>query len=63
MSFAGGILVVVVFFIGCFFFLFMFAHRLGVSDQTKPDMFWIIFRFALIAAAIFAVLLFFKLSN
>jgi hypothetical protein len=63
MSFAGGILVVLVFFMGCSFFLFMFAHRLGVSHQTKPDMFWIIFRFALVAAAIFAALLFFSRSN
>jgi hypothetical protein len=60
---AAVILILVVLFMGFFVFLFAFAQRLGVSERTQPDMFWIIFRFALVATAILAALWFFSRPN
>jgi hypothetical protein len=59
---AAVILILVVLFMGCLVFLFAFAHRLGVSERTKPDMFMILFRFALVATAIIATLWFFPVQ-
>ena len=57
---AAVILILVVVFMGCLVFLFAFAHRLGISERTNPDMLTVLFRFALIATAILATLWFFS---
>ncbi len=63
MKFVAVIFLLGVLFMGCLFFLMAFADRLGVSEQTKPDMLKISLRFAGVATTVFAVIWFFGHRN
>jgi hypothetical protein len=59
MTFVAVIFLLGVLFVACLFFLLAFALRLGVNEQTAPDMFKVSLRFAFVATSIFAVIWFF----